>query len=681
MPTRKPQPSFAGGVIADDMQARVDTARYDIGLKIGRNVVVHAHGGVSNRMGTEMIIPVMDHDRVHTLLPFERDDNENYVLVMGQNEMKVIDQGAPIQDGGADLLVATPFTARQGREMDYIQSVDVVYFAHEDVFPQKMSRLSLTDWQFSNILINPQSGGAPGSLTVTPENAGSVEYTYRVTSVKDGAEGVLGAEETNALCQDLNVDGAKNVLQWPSTGADEYNVYRSVSGIFGFIGYTDALEFTDDNIIPNVELTPVKAAGIFGAPGEYPSRVCFYQQRLVYASSIEQPETVWMSRAGNFENFTRSRILRATDRLELDLYGAGINRVRGLLQLRELVAFSQAGEFTITGPDGVMDVTNPIQTQHSYSGARPVKPLVIESTALFVDGTGKIVRDLRYTFEQNGYGGDDRSIFANHYFEDTEIIDWCYAKDPHSVVWVVLADGRLLSMTYKREHQVFAWAEHDVGGIVENVTCVREDNRDVVYLEVRRSIQGQVRRFVERMADHRKRRDIVEANFLDCSITYRGVATDTVTGLDHLEGEDVAAICDGRIVMGLTVTGGQVVLPVSGQVIHVGIFNYAEIETLPASITLEDIGWSRAQPKSVTDVTLQLKDTRMIKVGVDRDRLNEMVQRVANLSDPQPLFTGSDTVSVHPDWFVDGTVVVRQDYPAAMTVLGIAPNFSIGRSG
>lgn len=677
MPTSRFQPSFAAGVLGPGLHGRIDIAKYDVGLKVGYNVFVHAHGGASNRAGTEMICEVMDHSLKHRLLPFTRDDDENFIMLMGNLSFKIIDNGAIVQSGGGDYQPPHPYTSSQLADLDYVQSVDVMYFAHDGKVPQEMSRTGATSWTFADLVIDPDIT-APTGLTVTSKNAGAETYTYKVAPVVDGVEGFPSSAASDATSEELSISGAENVISWTGT-ADEFNVYRERNGVFGYIGFTESNTFTDDNISPDMTVTPVVASGLFGSSGNYPSRVTLFQQRLAFAASINQPETIWTSRTGVYKNFTRSRILKDTDRIELDLSGEQVNRVRFMMQLRELLVFASSGEFSITGPNGALVATNPVQTQYGYSGAAAVKPLVVEDTALFVDSTGRSVRDLRYAFEQDGYTGNDLSIFASHYFKGRQIAGWAFAKNPFSIVWVYLDNGKLLSFTYKREHQVWAWCEHDLGGEVESVATIPEGTEDAVYMIVKRTINGSTKRYVERLHT-RTFTDVRDCFFVDCGITYDGAAATTITGLDHLEGEDVIALADGDVVEGLTVSGGSITLQNAASKVHVGLPYYAELETLPPAIDLDDVGSARGRPTSVSTLRLQFEETRGVKVGPNRDNFSEFIQTGGDLSVDIPLFTGMEEFTLYPEWDNEGTVVIRQDYPLPMTILGAAPDFSIGRS-
>lgn len=681
MPTARFQPSFAAGVLGQGLHGRVDIAKYDVGLKVGKNVFVHAHGGVSNRSGTEYVGEVMDSTKIHRLIPFVRDENENYIMLMGDQSMKIIENGAYVQDGGSDYNPSTPFAEADLIDLDYIQSIDVMYFASHNHFPQVMSRSALTSWTFADIETNP-SVPAPTGLGVASKNTGTETYTYKVSPVVGGVEGFPSAEFSDTTSEDLSNDGAENVITW-SGSADEYNIYRARNGVFGFIGYTSDTEFTDNNISPDLTLAPITASEVFQTSADWPTRVTLYQQRLVFANSINQPETIWMSKTGDFTNFTRSRILRDTDRIELDLSGQQVNRIQSLLQLRELLVFSSFGEFSITGPNGAMPATNPIQSQYGYSGASNVRPVVVDDTALFVDRSGRSVRDLRYAFEQDGYSGNDLSIFASHFFEGKTIGGWAFAKNPYSIIWVYLNDGSLLSFTYKKEHQVWAWCEHDIGGAVESMASIPEGDSDIVYMVVRREIDGQTKRYVERM----RPRDFLRENpedcfFVDSGITYTGVETTTISGLGHLEGKTVVGLADGDVTPLFTVSGGSVTLQQPASKVHIGLPYAAEIENLPPAVDLQDVGAARGRPTKASRLFIQLEKTRGIEVApANRERFTTFTQTAFDLSLKIPLFTGMVSFNLYPEWNSDGTIVVRQTFPLPMTVLGISPELSIGKSG
>lgn len=680
MPAARFQPAFSSGVIGPGLWGRIDLSRYDTALRVGKNVFVHAHGGVSNRAGTRFVCEVMDSAHKHRLIPFVREIDDSAVLLLGENQMGVIKDGARVTSGGTPYAISTPWTAVQAQTLDTVQSVDVLFAAHREVAPRRILRLGPANWTYGSVPVNPTTP-SPTITSATARRTGGEVYIYRVTAIVGGVESFMSAVGVAYTAEDLSKEGAWNDIVFTAVaGATEYRVYRMRNGVPGYIGFTDTLTFRDDNISPDTTVTPPVATSIFTGDGNYPSVVSLYQQRLVLAASINKPETVWMSRIGDYFNFTRSRNMVGTDRAEFDLSGEQLNRIRGMLQLRELLIFTSSGEFSVTGPDGGFDATNPIVTQYGYVGSAAVKPIVADDTALFIDRSGRGVRDLRYAYESDGYSGNDLSIFASHFFEGRRIVGWAMAKSPWSIIWVVLDDGKLLALTYKREHQVWAWTEMVVDGTVESIACVPEaGGDDATYLIVRREIGGVQRRYVERF-DNRSFGGSTDAYFVDCGITYRGAPVSVISGLDHLEGRTVVALANGDVVADLIVQGGAVTLPFSASVVHVGLPYSCEIETLPPAIQFDDVGASRGRPHSVNAVRIQMEKTRGIKVVTDDGRSNEIVQTGGDLAGEIPLWTGMHELTMPAQWNRDGTVRIRQEYPLPMTILGIAVDLSIGRN-
>jgi hypothetical protein len=641
-------------------------------------------GGVSNRAGTEFIAEVWDQTKTYRLIPFQRDEDDNYVMVMGDEDMRVIFNGAWVETSpGVAYEPSTPFQDTDLAALDYAQSVDVMYFAHPSYAPRKMSRTGATSWTFANVAVDPP-GSVPAAPVLTASHDDSRTWRYKVSAVYDGVESFASAATSlSGNGPDLSISGRLIQVAWGSTGADEYYVYRETSdnsGVYAYVGYATTTDFSDRNISPDQTTTPVVASGLFGSAGDYPSRVTLFQQRLTFGGSTNDPETIWMSRTGDYENFTRSRTLRPDDRVELTLAGAAINRIRAMLPFRDLIVFTSAAEFAVGSPDGAIVAGSPIVTQYGQSGSVAVRPLTVDDTALFVDRTGRNVRDLRYAFEQDGYSGNELTIFASHFFEGRRIVDWTFCQAPYSIVWTVLDDGKLLSLTYKREHQIWAWTEHDVGGEVLSVASIREGNEDALYLLVRRTINGASVQYVERLHS-RTFTDVADAFFVDCGKTYSGAAATVITGLDHLEGEAVAVLADGSVVDGLTVTGGQITLTTAASKVHVGLPYTAEVENLPPAIDLQDVGSARGRPHAVTKVRVQVEKTRGIEIADAIRIFYPYTLTPPDLSDPFAMTTGMIDVTVGAGWNSDGTIVIRQQYPLPMTILGIAPDLSIGRSG
>lgn len=254
----------------------------------------------------------------------------------------------------------------------------------------------------------------------------------------------------------------------------------------------------------------------------YPSTVAYIQQRRMFANTIGDPEKCFGSRTSHFSNFTVSSPTQDDDAVTFTMAGRQVNAVRHLLDIGRLITFTSGGEWTIEGDQsGIIRPGDVNPKQHSYNGASPVPPIVIGGNALYIQARGTIVRDLTFDFQVDGYRGNDLTIFSAHLFDGYTILGWAFQQIPHSIVWVVRSDGALLGLTYVREHEMCAWHQHEFDGTVENVCVVPEGDEDAVYLCVKRTIDGDTKRYIERM-NSRRIDDVVDFVGMDCTLSYDG---------------------------------------------------------------------------------------------------------------------------------------------------------------
>lgn len=328
---------------------------------------------------------------------------------------------------------------------------------------------------------------------------------------------VTGTSDTPAV-------GTVITVTWTEqTGIQRYNIYKKQGTLFGFIGSSSRGIFTDNGIVPDLTLTAPFPKDLFSAADAYPSVCGYYQQRLLLASSNDQPETVWGSRTGDFANFSKREPLLDDDMVEFNLAGRQVNAVKHVLDLGKLIVFTQAGEFAVLGnAAGALTPSEINAKQYSYHGSADLQPIVIGNTALYVQARGTTIRDLAFDFQVDGYKGNDLTLFAAHLFDKYTVTDWAFQQIPHSIVWVVRSDGTLLGLTYIPDQQIWGWHRHDTDGTILNACVIPEGNEDVLYLLVERD-NG---KFIERMAT-RKVEDIKDMLYLDSALSYDGRNSNT----------------------------------------------------------------------------------------------------------------------------------------------------------
>jgi hypothetical protein len=430
------------------------------------------------------------------------------------------------------LTVTTTYVEADLPLLKYIQSANIMTLTHTGYAPRELTRSSDTSWTLSTISFVP-SISTPTNFAVS--GTPGTEAKYKITAVKDETfEESLPASSVGINSQPT-VD-APRTLTWNAvSGAREYNIYRGTfdNDIFGFVDIAGDTSYKDIGVPNDTLQTPPDTRNPFSSSGDWPATSAYIQQRRMFASTTNNPEKIWGSRIGFFTNFTISTPIQDDDAVTFTMNGRKVNAVKHLLDVgRKLVIFTTSGEYVAEGnAAGVITPAEISPKQLSYNGASDLVPLVANSTALYVQASGSIVRDLNFDIQSSAPGtGIDLTIFSSHLFDDYTLDDWAYQITPHSIVWIARSDGTMLGMTYVKEQQLVAWHRHYLGGDVENTCVLKEGNDEFLYVVVNRTINSSTFRYVERMNTRKIVDDVVEDMiFMDSALTYDGRNTTSVT--------------------------------------------------------------------------------------------------------------------------------------------------------
>ena len=421
--------------------------------------------------------------------------------------------------------------------------------------------------------------------------------------------------------------------------------------------------------------TPTQPGAPLNTPDSYPGAVGIFQQRLMFGRTNRNPQTVWMSETGSFNSMAVSHPLRNDSAITVTVDSKQMNEVRHFVSLNDCFVLTNAAEFRMTEKDGAITPGTIGFRPQSFWGASEVPPLTIGTTILLLDGSGRTVRDVHYNLQEDGYAGDDRSVLATHLLRKP-IIDWAYQQNPFSTVYAINSDGKLLTFTYMREQEVWAWAQHESSGAVfRSVCCVREDGKDRVYFLVKRGNTY----FVEEQILRDYGDDPMDACYVDCSIsgtTGSAIGSTTIPGLSHLEGKEVSALVDGTVVTGCTVANGEITIPAPAETkITVGLPYTMEVETVDPSINGQD-GTRFGSRKVVGPVLIDMLETGDVQVGTDVQHLEEMKVPI-EWGPPTKLYSGTLKPPV-PGFARDGaSIVIRSNTPLPATVLAVKAEVSI----
>ena len=375
-------------------------------------------------------------------------------------------------------------------------------------------------------------------------SGGSIQYAnqsqdidnyYVITSIASNGLDESVASPPGTVSNNLNVTGASNDLTWTAVpGALRYNIYKRQSGLYGYIGQTSTSAFTDDNIAPDMGITPPIVDTVFASAGNYPQAVSYFEQRRVFAGTNNEPQTMWMTRSGTESDMSYSLPVKDDDRVNIRVAAREANTIRHVVPLNQLLLLTSAAEWRVSpvNSDAITPTTVSVRPQ-SYVGANNVQPEIINNSMVYCAARGGHVRELGYSWQSSGFVTGDLSIRSAHLFDNYTISDMCFAKSPQPLLWFVSSTGKLLGLTYIPEQQIGAWHQHQTDGIFESCCVVAEGIEDALYVIVRRTVNGNSVRYIERM-ETRQITTLEDSFFVDSGLTYdgnnTGATTVTITG-------------------------------------------------------------------------------------------------------------------------------------------------------
>ena len=432
--------------------------------------------------------------------------------------------------------------------------------------------------------------------------------------------------------------------------------------------------YVDDNIDPEVEDGPQIAANPFTA-APYPTCSAIYKQRMVFCTG----RTWRLSQPGFIRNFSISEPLKATDAMEVMINAPTTDEILHLVPFKHLVTLTAGAEFTLSpgSQSGALGPNSREIDAQSYRGSAIIPPIVAGSTLLYVQRDEKTVLDLGYFYANDRYETKDMTIVSRHLFKDRSIVAWAYQQNPHSIVWVVMSDGALLSFTYIKEQEVWAWAQHATDGEFIDVDSIpKGSGEDEVSFVVKRVIDGQDVYYNEDLVERLPNNSVVDAVFLDSSLTYSGTAATIFYGFDHLKGKTISVVADGDIIKNLVVDdNGGVTIPNAASKVHFGLpMPHPTVVFLPI-----EVDGAHGASKRVAELILRLDRTRGFWSGPSESMMTEAKWRKSELyGQPTQLFTGDKPLVIRPEWGLTTSLVIQQRDPSPITISSVVANVDIG---
>jgi hypothetical protein len=204
-----------------------------------------------------------------------------------------------------------------------------------------------------------------------------------------------------------------------------------------------------------------------------------------------------------------------------------VNAIKSMLSMPSgLIMLTSGGAWQVSGgaQGSALTPTSVTAKAQSYNGVSNLEPIVINFDILYVQALGSVVRDLSYNFFANVYTGTDITVLSNHFFYGYTLLQWAWAEEPYKIVWAPRSDGRLLSLTFLKEQDVYGWALHETRGLFQDVASIPEGTEQSVYFVVKRFINGEWVQYVEQLHT-RQFASVEDAWFVDSGLELAPVPT------------------------------------------------------------------------------------------------------------------------------------------------------------
>ena len=396
------------------------------------------------------------------------------------------------------------------------------------------------------------------------------------------------------------------------------------------------------------------ATNVWSNAAGWPKSATFYQARLWFGGSTKRPQTLWGSKTNDFFNFDDGTSLD-DEGIDLTLDTDQVNAITSVYAGRHLQIFTTGGEFSIK--DIPITPAKVAVRRETQFGSSKVPPKNIDGSVIFIDRTGKSIREFLFDYNEDAYTSGTVSLLASHLLNSPVDMDVSRgtANDDANYVYFINSDGTAAVFNSLRSQEVSGWTKWTTSGDIESVAVVVDD----VYFVVKRTINGSVVRFIETLDPN---------TYTDANKTVTlGSAGTAVSGLTHLNGQESRIRVDGEVRANLTPSSGAITLAETGTVVEVGLNYTTTIKTMPLNMDFDD-GPTLTRKKRIVKVVPNVYQSSGISVNGDR-----LIDRNFGLSlnSPPTAFTGLKEMYLL-GWTDLAQVTITQTDPTPMTILGLA---------
>lgn len=707
MPALVPvQTNFTSGEISPRLRIRRDVNKLRAGVLTMKNYIMSSTGAAVRRTGTRYVAETKDSSKQSALIKFEFSVFDVYCMELGDNYVRWFRNRQQIQvedNGGASItngdfptdlsgwttVAGSPaHTSSVGGGAAQLPSGAAIRQSVAISSPNAVHVLKFRVYSEPVALeVGTTSGGSDLVDRTGSRRCGvgwhTVEFTPGVGTVyiEFTSSGSTGQVDDVALLSDEPLElespyteDLVSDIKWAQSADTMYLTQRDTK-IYKVLRYGNrSWSLEEVNLTLGGSPTPT----LNSTSNDYPRAVTFYENRLIFGGTDNQPQTFWGSKAADFEDFTVGA--NADDAFQFTLSADDVNIVRWFNPGKQLIIGASNGEFSASG-EQFSDPITPTSInvkRETTNGSNASNAIRVDNSVLFVQRSGHKIREFVYKFEVDSYVSVDLTILAEHLFRTPQITRLAFARNPSNLLWATSNDGKLYGMTFERDENVVGWHQHVFGGTdvaCESVATLPTEDQDEVWCIVKRTINGTTRRYVEFFTDDYPIDDTAKVEdgvFSDCCLVFDSPGSTTLSGLDHLEGEDVSVLADGGVIKGKSVNGGEITLSNLYSKVVVGLDYESILKTFPIDLETS-LGPTQTKQKSITDVEVYLHNTTGLIYSVS-DSTKEYRIPFRETSDPMnapvPLYSGLIEAQSDGGWRREQYITFKQNQPLPSTILG-----------
>jgi len=537
---------------------------------------------------------------------------------------------------------------------------------------------SISSPYFSGDYSFTTSGNSGGTITLQRSTNNGISWRPALTALtNEDFDNPAEIEEDGAVYRVVMSDYASGSPTYNFTIADNTN-----KGVVEITAVTDGNTATATVITALVDTsaTTTWREGYWSDYRGWPKTVAFHQQRLIFGGSTSYPQTMWFGKADpdDYTNFLEGTLDTSAFTIALQ----GQNPIRWL-KSQDYLLIGTSGSCGKYGEQGkAITPTTPNYQEQGKVGSASLMAIDASDSVLFVERGARKIREFAYSLQYDKYLLPDLTLLAEDITE-SGIKDVAFQMSPDPTLWCVLNNGDIATLTYKRDQEVVGWSKQITDGDFESVCRIPGlTYEDEIWVIVKRTIDSNEVRYVEKFEPRDWGSDPNDAWFVDSGLTYTGTATTDFGGLDHLIGKTVSIYADTLTETNEVVdANGEIVIDNAAARVLVGLPFTSKLETLPLVFDPQD----RLVNKALRRVGFDLYETGTLKYGNGSNATLETVNFKNNL-DADPNATAQDlyTSVVAPKicyWPYGSkrkqTIYVEVDDPMPLTIRAIIPEFDV----